>query len=118
MSLKRGEVVIVDWPFASGKGRKPRPALIVQNDRDNQRLVNTVLAMITSVTKRALEATQLLIELNTAEGKQSGLMQDSVVNCSQLLTVERSRILYVIGSLPPAIMQQIDECLKAALGIP
>jgi mRNA-degrading endonuclease toxin of MazEF toxin-antitoxin module len=53
MSVHRGAVVIVDWPFASGQGRKPRPALVVQNDRDNQRLQNTILAMITSMTRRA-----------------------------------------------------------------
>jgi len=55
--MKRGDIVIVDWPFASGLGRKPRPALVVQNDRDNSRLLNTVLAMITTVSKRAFEPT-------------------------------------------------------------
>ena len=49
--MKRGDVVLVDWPFAGGAGAKLRPALVVQNDRDNQRLTNTILAMITSVTK-------------------------------------------------------------------
>lgn len=118
MSVNRGEVVIVNWPFASGVGRKPRPALVIQNNRDNQRLVNTILAMITSVTHRALEPTQLLIELNTQQGRQSGLRQDSVVNCAHLLTVDQSRILHAIGSLPVASMQQINHCLKAALEIP
>jgi mRNA-degrading endonuclease toxin of MazEF toxin-antitoxin module len=58
--MKRGEVVIVDWPLfrPSGSGKaKARPALVVQNDMDNARLTNTILAMITSVTRRALEPT-------------------------------------------------------------
>jgi mRNA interferase MazF len=116
--MKRGEVVIVDWPFASGKGKKPRPALVVQNDRDNARLSNTSLAMITSVTRRALEPTQYLIELHTAEGQQSGLVHDSVVNCAHLLTVEQSRILQTIGNLSTSTMQKIGDCLKAALELP
>src|SRR5438132_1576769 len=97
MSVQRGAVVIVDWPFAGGGGRKPRPALIIQNDRDNQRLQNTILAMITSLTRRAQEPTQLFIDLSTTEGKQSGLRQDSVVNCVNLFTVEQTKILQTIG---------------------
>jgi mRNA interferase MazF len=115
MSVKRGDVIVVSWPFASGVGRKARPALVVQNDRDNQRLVNTILAMITTVTKRAQEPTQFLIEVNTPEGQQSGLLQDSVVNCVNLLTVEQSRVIATIGDLSSVAMQQIDDCLKVAL---
>jgi mRNA interferase MazF len=72
---------------------------VVQNDRDNQRLVNTVVAQITSVTRRAAEPTQLPIELASPEGQRSGLRQDSVVNCVNLL------------------MQNVNDCLKAALGL-
>jgi len=39
---------------------------VIQNDRDNQRLLNTIVVQITSVTRRALEPTQLLIELTNA----------------------------------------------------
>jgi hypothetical protein len=34
-----------------------------------------------------------------------------------LATIDSSRINKVIGSLSPASMQQIDDCLKAALGL-
>jgi mRNA interferase MazF len=34
--MKRGDVVLVDWPFSGGGSSKIRPALIIQNDRDNQ----------------------------------------------------------------------------------
>ena len=53
-----------------------RPALVIQNNRDNSRLLNTIVVQITSVTRRALEPTQLLIELDTPAGQQSGLRQD------------------------------------------
>src|SRR5439155_13374341 len=113
--MNRGEVVLVDWPFAGGSGAKVRPALVVQNDLDNRRLSNTVIAMITSVTRRATEPTQLLIDVSTPEGSQSGLRQTSVVNCVNLFTVEQTKILRVLGHLPPKLMQNIDNCLKTAL---
>jgi mRNA interferase MazF len=45
--MKRGDVVIVDFPFQDIPGSKVRPALVVQNDAENQRLSNTIVAMIT-----------------------------------------------------------------------
>jgi mRNA interferase MazF len=116
MSVHRGDVVIVDWPFVGG-GSKPRPALVVQNDRDNNRLTNTVVAMITSRTHRAHEPTQLLIDIATPEGKQTGLHRSSVVNCVNMFTVEQAKILHVIGTMPATLMQQVDGCLKAALDL-
>ena len=118
MNVHRGDVVLVDYPYAGGGATKGRPALVIQNDRDNQRLVNTIIVQITSLTRRALEPTQLLIELATPEGQQSGLRQDSVVNCVNLLTLDKSKILRKLGTLPVAAMQQVNECLKAALELP
>jgi mRNA interferase MazF len=114
----RGDVVLLDWPFSSGHGGKVRPALVVLNDRDNQRLVTTIVAMITSRTNRAAkESTQLLIDLSTPEGQQSGLLMNSVVNCVNLFSIEQSKILRVLGHLPPVLMTQVEGCLKATLEI-
>lgn len=118
MNVQRGEVVLVDYPYTAGGGAKVRPVLVIQNDRDNQRLLNTIVAQITSVTRRALEPTQLLIEIATPEGQQSGLRQDSVVNCVNLLTLDKDRVLRRLGSLPDSLMQKVNNCLKAALELP
>ena len=119
MNVSRGDVVLVDFPFAAGGGSKLRPALVVQNDRDNRRLTNTILAMITSRTDRArTEATQLLIDIATPEGRQSGLLRDSAVNCSNLFTVDQQKLVRTIGSLSAGLMGQVDACLKAALNLP
>jgi mRNA interferase MazF len=117
MKVRRGDVVLVDFPFSTGGGAKVRPALVIQNDRDNQRLTNTVVVQITGTTRRAFEATQLAIPLSSPSGIQSGLRQDSVVNCVNIATLHQDVILRVIGSLPLAAMQQVNACLKAALAI-
>jgi mRNA interferase MazF len=41
----------------------------VQNDTDNQRLTNTIVAQITTNLKRATEPTHVLIEVSTIEGQ-------------------------------------------------
>ena len=118
MNVQRGDVVLVDYPYTTGGGTKVRPVLVIQNDRDNQRLLNTIVAQITGVTRRALEPKQLLIEIATPAGQQSGLRQDSVVNCANLLTLDRGRVIRKLGSLPDALMQKVNNCLKAALELP
>ena len=118
MIMKRGEVVLVHYPFASGTGSKLRPALIVQNDQNNQRMTNVIVAAITSTTHRSGEATQRFIEVATPAGQQSGLVKDSVVTCENLATITQGRVTRVIGSLPDDVMAEINECLKASLELP
>jgi mRNA-degrading endonuclease toxin of MazEF toxin-antitoxin module len=43
MSVKRGEIVLLRFPFSGGVGAKVRPALVIQADRTNQRLANTIV---------------------------------------------------------------------------
>jgi mRNA interferase MazF len=118
MNVKRGDVVLVDFPLSSGAGTKVRPSLVVQNDRDNMRLANTVVAQITGNILRSSEATQVLIELSTQAGKQSGLQFSSVVNCANLATLEKTRVLRRLGDLPDAAIQEVNAALKAVLDIP
>src|SRR5713226_200164 len=99
MNVKRGEVVLVDFPFPNG-GSKLRPALVVQNDTDNGRLLNTIVAQITGNVQRAGEPTQVLVEISTPEGMQSGLQFDSVVNCVNLVTLDKDNVLRRLGHLP------------------
>ena len=69
--MKRGDVVIVQFPYVDGQRGKNRPALIVQNDRDNARLTNTVVAMISGNTRYAAESTQVLVDPSTSAGTAS-----------------------------------------------
>jgi mRNA interferase MazF len=117
MNVQRGDVVLLDYPYSSGGGTKVRPALVVQNDRDNQRLTNTIVVQITSVIRRALEPTQVLIEIRSAEGQQSGLRQDSVVNCVNILTVDKGEVLRKLGTLSAPLRQKVSACLMAALDL-
>jgi mRNA interferase MazF len=113
--IRRGDIVLVDFPFTSGGKSKVRPALVIQNDTDNSRLTKTILAMISGNLRRRAEPTHLLIDPATPEGRSSGLHGPSVVVCVNLYTVEQADILRTIGHAPAAVLTQINNCLKAAL---
>jgi mRNA interferase MazF len=118
MSVQRGDIVLVEFPYSDHTGRKVRPALVVQADLWNQRLDDTILALITSRQRRRIgAATQFDIDMATEEGRQTGLRLNPVVQCENLVTYEKALILRVLGRLAVPAMQQIDACLQAALGI-
>ena len=117
MNVKRGDVVLVDFPFPKATGSKVRPALVVQNDLDNTRLPNTIVAQVTGNVQRAGEPTQVLIDISTADGKQSGLQFDSVVNCANIVTLDKDNVLRRIGRLSDPLMKMVNDALKAALDL-
>lgn len=119
MKVARGDVVLVNYPFASGVGSKVRPAVVVQFDRNNVRLDNTIIAQITSRTQRVkAEPTQILVESASPAGQQADPLMDSAVSCENLYTVRQDVIIRKIGTLPDTLMQQVGECLKESLDLP
>jgi mRNA interferase MazF len=118
MNVQRGDVVMVDWIYSDRTGSKRRPALVIQADTYNTVLDDTILALITSSTHRRVgAATQLEIDISTPDGQQTGLSIDSVVQCENLVTIDR--LIYRIrGRLPAVLMLKVDDCLKAALELP
>jgi len=116
--MNRGDVVLVDFPYSDGSSGKIRPSLVVQHDVLNHKTRETIVAMISGNISRVGEPHQLLIDPSTPDGRASGLHGASAVICSHLFTIEQGLVLRAIGRLSDATMKQIDDCLKAALGIP
>jgi mRNA-degrading endonuclease toxin of MazEF toxin-antitoxin module len=113
----RGHLVIIDFS-ATNPNAGVRPGLVVQNDLDNGRMQNTIVAQVTTNTRRAAEPTQHLIDGAHPDWAASGLRHPSVINCSNLATVSQADIRKTIGALSPTSMSVIENCLKAALSIP
>jgi mRNA interferase MazF len=107
-------IVRVDWPYSDRTGSKVRPALVVQADTLNGLIADTVLVLI-SRTQRSVGMTEVLIDPAIESG--CGLRYPSVASCNNLLTIDQSLIVQVIGRVSPAIVQQIDDRLKTALGL-
>ncbi len=114
MTVKRGDVVRVDWPYSDRTGSKVRPAVVVQDDTYNTRIADTVLVLI-SRTLRAPGATE--VEIDPATEPHAGLRYKSVVSCTNLLTIDQRLIVQTIGNLSPGTVQMIDDSLKRALGL-
>jgi mRNA interferase MazF len=115
--MNRGDVVLAQFPHISGTPSKIRPVVIVQADFYNQRIANVLTAAITSNLSRKGDRAHFFVDVSTPEGMLSGLKQNSLVSCLNLTVTKASDVGQKIGGLSASTMLQIDECLKAALGI-
>lgn len=110
--VARGEIWWSDLPEPSRSepgGR--RPVLVIQADAFNRSTIATsIVAIFTTRLERAAAPGNVLVT-----ARQSGLARDSVVNVSQLFTVDRSILLERVGMLPVRTMARIDDGLRRVL---
>ncbi|MGQ0656869.1 MAG: type II toxin-antitoxin system PemK/MazF family toxin [Chromatiales bacterium] len=112
--MKRGEVwwASLPEPVGSGPGLR-RPVLVIQSNPFNDSRISTVvIAAITS--NLALAEAPGNVRMGRAE---SGLVKPSVVNVSQVLTIDRSYLTGKVRALPAQSMQRVDNGLRLALGL-
>ncbi|MBI4671522.1 MAG: type II toxin-antitoxin system PemK/MazF family toxin [Chloroflexi bacterium] len=113
-AYKRGDVVLVLFPNSDLRTAKTRPALIVQAENLQTEIPQVIVAMITSKVFRANHPSRVLVTLDSSEGKQSGLLADSVVMTDNLATILEIAIDRKIGTLP---MKATDKALRHTLGL-
>ena len=110
--IKRGEVYYVDLsPVVGSEQGGRRPCLVVQNDVGNKFSPCTIVAIITSRTTKAKLPTQCWIS------KSCGLSVESMVECEQLRTIDKSRLKQKLGEITKEEQKAIDKCLRISVGI-
>lgn len=114
-SYKRGDIVIVLFPFGDLFNVKRRPALVVQADSLKTDLDKLIIAQISSNTARASYPSRVSVKLNSALAAGTNLKQDSVIFTDILTTVDTSIIEKKIGAMPS--MAEVDVALKKALSL-
>lgn len=112
--VSRGQVWWVDLgePTGSAPGYR-RPALVVSSDRFNRsKIATVVLAAITSNVRLGDAPGNVAMPKGTAD-----LPKASVVNVSQLLTVDRAVLESPIGALDTLRMRAVDDGLRLVLSV-
>jgi mRNA-degrading endonuclease toxin of MazEF toxin-antitoxin module len=116
--MNRGDVILVRFPHPSGLRGKKRPAVVVQSNGYAGIVGTLVIAEVTKNQTMVTDPACLFIDVSTPEGKATGLIRDSVVSCLVLTTVYRDSVAQVMGSLSAALLQKLNDSLKAALALP
>ena len=101
--IRQGDVYWYDFgePVGSGPGFR-RPCMVMQNDAWNESRIHTVVVCaLTSNLRRARVPGNVFLEAGEAD-----LPEPSVLNVSQLFTVDKEALLDKIGTLSPERVQQ------------
>ena len=112
--MRRGEIwwASLTRPQDSELGYR-RPVLIVQSDVFNRSKIRTIIvAVITSNTRLAKAPGNLLLN-----HKQSGLPKPSVVNVSQIITLDKLHLTERVSKIGQRELQSVEDGLRLVLSL-
>ena len=113
IAVQRGDVVLVNLdPTIGVEIKKTRPAIVLSNDAINQYSQLAVIVPLTKNTAR-LSPSHTLIPKGT-----SRLTFASKVVTEQIKAVDKQRIVKRLGSVPPALLAQVERAVKNTLALP
>ena len=115
MDIKRGEIYFADVTKYNSIGSEQsgrRPVLILQNDIGNRFSPTTIIAIITTKSKRELPTH---VELHRDEVNK--LKYDSVVALEQITTIDKNRLKFKIGELSDKDTVRVMEAMKISLAM-
>ncbi len=115
MVIRKGSIYWVD--FSPGKGSEPmgkRPGLVVQHDRLNDSKLNTaiVLAITSNMRFGDLPGN---VTLQKGEAK---MPKKSVVNVTQIKTVDKNSLKEKIGTLSKERMAEVYDGIRLVMDMP
>ena len=105
--MKKGDIVLLSFPFTDLKGKKIRPALVlVVSDLD------VIVAFITTQFKW-----QNLYDVLLEPNDLNGLKKTSLVRVSKITTIDKDLILGKLGELNAFEIQKINLNLLKILNL-
>jgi len=112
VAINQGDIYWINLGEPSGSEPSyTRPFVVVQNNIFNKSLINTVIVCaLTSNLKRASSPGNILLK-----PREANLSAQSVINISQLYTVDKKDLIEKIGTLGSARISQIIKSLDLIL---
>jgi mRNA interferase MazF len=112
--MRRGEIwwAALGTPGGSAPGYR-RPVVILQTNEFNESPLRTVVVVAMTSNLRLAQAPGNL----RCSPRDSGLPKPSVINVSQVATIDKTRLLEQVGTLSSRLLTETEEGLRLALGL-
>lgn len=112
--IQRGEIYYADLGTTTGSEQGGlRPVLILQNNVGNRYSPTTIVATITSKTKKENMPTHITLHKSNI----NGLKCDSMVALEQIRTIDKQRLKEKVGIINETETIQIQNALKISLAM-
>jgi len=112
--MRRGEIwwAAVADPAGSGPGSR-RPVLVVQSNDFNESSIGTTICVVVTSNLRLAQAPGNF----RLSRRASGLSRDSVVNVSQLITVDKRLLTSRVARVPPETLRNVEAGIRLVLAL-
>jgi len=100
--MKKGNIILIPFPFADLTGIKTRPALVL-----SQSSFDVVVCFITSQIDYFAE-----YDIMIRESEPNGLKKKSIIRLNKIATINKDLVLGLLGELEESYLRQIDYNLK------
>lgn len=105
--MKKGDIVLIPFPFTNLKGFKKRPAVILYNDD-----IDIVVTFITTKLKWS-ELTDVMLEPDD----DNRLKKTSLIRTNKLATLDTELVIGKLGELSQPKLNELNYKLKEVLGL-
>lgn len=105
--MKKGDIILLPFPFTDLSGSKNRPALVLVANK-----LDVTVAFISTQLKWQ-EPTDLLLKFNAT----NGLKKDSLVRVTKLATLSNTLILGRLGSIETSEINDLNRKLMVVFDI-
>lgn len=105
MTIKQGEIVLLEYPFSNLEEKKLRPALIISNNSFNKNSSDCIMVPLTSVIKN--EPYSIIVDSkDLSEGR---LLKISRIKADKIFSVEKNLIKMNIGKVNKNTFEKVKK---------
>jgi len=113
MNIKRGQIYLAALDLVVGKEiSKTRPVVIISNNKNNEFSATVTILPVTSKNLRNIYPFEVFLPKGTGK-----LPKASKVKTDQIRTLDKSRIVKLIGTIAKEEMSKIEKATKIHLSI-
>ncbi|WP_107668514.1 type II toxin-antitoxin system PemK/MazF family toxin [Cyanothece sp. BG0011] len=109
MSLEKGDIVLVPFPFTDLSTSKLRPAVVLWVDSLG---FDITVCFISSHKINSISLEEFIIKTTDPEFSLTGSKVNSKVRVSRIITIQRNLITRKIGTLGPNFLKELDRVLR------
>jgi len=107
--IKRGDILLLSFPFTDQQTRKVRPALVISSNSFNKRSQDAIFVFIT--TKEYTEPFDIRIKETDPSFQTTKLKAASTLRISKLMCLEQKLAIRRLGHVDKHILKKVNSAL-------
>lgn len=104
--MKKGDIVLIEYPFTDLSSTKLRPAVVVSSDKFTNQGEDAIFVCISSQPKNA-QTFDLLFNSSDPEFFESGLKKTSLIRIGKIICLSKNLASRLLGKAGPNTMARI-----------